>query len=78
MTTAQKLIRKKMRLLESAEYLQNISEALPDDDGSPGNEQRLEGLKENSRRKPVDQESGGPGECSSATPKGSVALISRP
>jgi len=61
MTTEQKLIKKKMSLLELAEYLKNVSEACRVmgvsrqnfyDIKTAYNDQGLEGLKEKSRRKP--------------------------
>lgn len=61
MTTEMKLIKKKMSLLELAEYLKNVSEACRVmgvsrqhfyDIKTAYNEQGLEGLKEKSRRKP--------------------------
>jgi transposase len=61
MTTEQKLIKKKMSLLELAEYLKNVSEACRVmgvsrqhfyDIKTAYHEQGLEGLKEKSRRKP--------------------------
>ena len=61
MTTEQKLIKKKLNLLELGEYLKNVSEACRVmgvsrqhfyDIKKAYNEQGLEGLKEKSRRKP--------------------------
>jgi hypothetical protein len=60
MTTQEKLIRRKQSLLELAEYLQNVSQACKIhgvsrrhfyDIRKPYEEQRLEGLKEKTRRK---------------------------